>query len=223
MKAVIVILDGLADNKIAELGNKTTFDYAQHPHMDRVAAEGWTGYLDACPDGYTPESMVCILNILGIGKEHYPWSRASFEVLSKGYQLEEDEVVLQCNLAMIDQDNRLSSFNGGLLSKQQMKNAADMVSIADSEYKFLHLADYRNLIVFQKQDFRSLDIKTFPPHEHIGTNIDKLLSEIFCSSDKAQNFVRQTTQVLQSFGNDTHRYIFYPGGISQKNNLPSFE
>jgi 2,3-bisphosphoglycerate-independent phosphoglycerate mutase len=222
MKAMLVVIDGLADNKIAGLGNRTTFASASHRYMDRLASEGFYGYLDACPAGYVPESMVCILNLLGISKEFYPTGRASLEALSAGYPLGEDEVVLRCNLVSVDNKNRLSSFNGGSLTKREMKRASEHMAKAVSQFKFIPLADYRNLLILEKKYFTCLDAAASPPHECLGENMEELLTDIFSSSEMIKDFINSSGKILREFNNKEHNYLFYPWGISSVNHLPSF-
>lgn len=223
MKAVLVVIDGLADNKISGLDNKTTFAYARHKNMDRLADEGVCGYLDLCPEGYTPESMVCILNLLGVKEEYYPPGRSSLEALSAGYSLGEDEVALRCNLAAIDEENGLSSFNGGALSKEEMAEASRLMAEVTSSLRFLPLAEYRNLIILEKKEFTNLGFPTYPPHESLGKNVEELLADLFSSSKIIKDFVCSSAEVLRRFQERGQKYIFYPWGLSQRSRFPDFK
>jgi 2,3-bisphosphoglycerate-independent phosphoglycerate mutase len=223
MKAVLVVIDGLADNRIAGLGDRTTFASAKHRYIDGLAREGFYGYLDACPQGYVPESMVCILNLLGISKEFYPPGRSSLEVLSAGYPLAEDEVVLRCNLISIDNQKRLISFNGGSLTREEMEKASEYITKAVSKVKFIPLADYRNLLVLKKKYFTHLNVTPSPPHENLGESIEKLIAPICSSSEIIKDFFYSSAQVLRAFKDPEHNYLFYPWGISPGNHLPSFQ
>ncbi|MEG1241891.1 MAG: phosphoglycerate mutase, partial [Oscillospiraceae bacterium] len=49
MKYVLVIGDGMADNPVPELGNKTPLQYAAIPHIDSLAARGEMGSVKNCP------------------------------------------------------------------------------------------------------------------------------------------------------------------------------
>ena len=40
MKTLIILGDGMADEPIAELGNKTPLQYAHTPYMDKLASLG---------------------------------------------------------------------------------------------------------------------------------------------------------------------------------------
>lgn len=126
-----------------------------------------------------PESMVCILNLLGIRKEFYPSGRAALEILSLGYPLGQDEVVARCNLVVADHRRRLVSFNGGSLNNAEMEEASRLMVRAASPVRFLPLAGYRNLLVLKKDQLTRPDAPTFPPHESLGENVDSLLAALF--------------------------------------------
>lgn len=223
MKAILVVLDGLADSRISEWDHQSTFARARHRNMDRLAAKGIQGCFNTCPAGYTPESMVCILTLLGISEDLYPLSRASLEILSHGYALKEDEVVLRCNLITVDQNNRLASFNGGTLTRDEMRKAADLMALEASNVKFLPMADYRNLLVLKKENFTRLQAATFPPHEYLGHNALELLSDTFSASPLIQDFVYTSAQILSRFQQADYRYLLYPWGLSLSHQFPGFK
>jgi 2,3-bisphosphoglycerate-independent phosphoglycerate mutase len=74
-----------------------------------------------------------------------------------------------------------------------------------------------------KSDFNSFECKTYPPHEYIGENLSFLLSEIYSSSHVLKDFLQESNKVLNKYSDPKLRYYFYPWGISQKTELPSFE
>lgn len=213
MKTIMIILDGLADEPIKDLGYKTSYDYAKHENLDVLAAKGFKGHFNACPQGYPPESMNCILNLLGIPQEHFPKSRAALELLAHGHILGEDEVVLRCNLVAVE-DKKLISFNGGTLTKKEMKKASEDAGRIEPSINFIHLSGYRNLLVINKKDFNSLDCLTYPPHEFLGENIESLLGELRRSSEVLDKFVSKS---------EVGQYIFYPWGIAGNSILPTFK
>ena len=54
MKTLLILGDGMADEPIAELGNKTPLQYAHTPYMDKLASLGITGRLKTETDGFHP-------------------------------------------------------------------------------------------------------------------------------------------------------------------------
>ena len=67
MKYVLVLLDGMADYKLDELGGKTPVQAADTPAMDVIASRSEIGRVRTVPDGYKPGSDVANLEI---GRAH---------------------------------------------------------------------------------------------------------------------------------------------------------
>lgn len=222
MKAILVIIDGLGDDKIEEFGNKTPYEYAGTPCMERLASQGKSGCFEVCPPQFTPESMVCILNLLQLDRRFFTGGRAYFELLSHGYAINDEQIVLRCNLAAADQNNSLVSFNGGSLNSNDIEQISKQIK-SNSSTQFIHLSGYRNLIIMNKSDFKNLECKTFPPHEFVGENLSFLLSDIYSSSAVLTNFLQESNNVLSKFNDPKYRYYLHPWGISKKTELPSFE
>ena len=55
MKYVVLLGDGMADEKIAALDNKTPLQYANTPHMDYLAARSVIGMAGTVPEGFQPQ------------------------------------------------------------------------------------------------------------------------------------------------------------------------
>jgi 2,3-bisphosphoglycerate-independent phosphoglycerate mutase len=56
MKYIIILGDGMADEPIGRLGNKTPLQAADTPCMDELALRGRSGLLDTIPEGMTREA-----------------------------------------------------------------------------------------------------------------------------------------------------------------------
>ena len=54
MKYVVVLGDGMADEPIAELGNKTPLEYANTPTMDLLSKKAEIGLVHTIPEGMNP-------------------------------------------------------------------------------------------------------------------------------------------------------------------------
>jgi len=65
MKYLIILGDGMADEPIAFLGNKTPLQAANTPSIDKIAVLGRSGMLDTIPEGFLPGSEIANLSVLG--------------------------------------------------------------------------------------------------------------------------------------------------------------
>ena len=67
MKYLIILGDGMADEPMASLGNKTCLQVANIPNIDKVAALGRNGMLDTIPDGF-PAKLANAMSVHSINQ-----------------------------------------------------------------------------------------------------------------------------------------------------------
>lgn len=222
MRSLMVIIDGLGDDPIPVWNGLTPFDYAEHKNIDYLVKCGIRSDISVCENDLVPESLSCILRLLGVSREDFPTNRAYLELLAHERDISEYEMVLRCNLVSVDENNVLVSFNGQGLSPQDMLEAAESCNEFWQGIEFLHLSMYRNLLILDK-DRRILDdCVIMPPHESMGENINVLLSEIKKKSLLLKNFIDATAKKLAKFNHNGIRYMLYPWGASERKTLPEF-
>ncbi|GAA3526829.1 2,3-bisphosphoglycerate-independent phosphoglycerate mutase [Amycolatopsis ultiminotia] len=83
MPIVLVVLDGLGDRPIAELGDRTPAEAAWTPNLDRLAAAGATGWHLPFGWGRAPSSELAHWSMFGFGDVVFP-GRAVLEALGAG-------------------------------------------------------------------------------------------------------------------------------------------
>src|SRR4051812_11189999 len=99
----MIIIDGMGDEPLPELGGRTPLEAAFAPNIHYIANKGQIGQLKTTFTGFPIESMVCIMGLLGYEPEqYYPCGRASFEAMAKGIPLRPTDVVLRCNTVTVD-------------------------------------------------------------------------------------------------------------------------
>lgn len=221
MRSLLVLIDGLGDEPIATFGGLTPFEKAIHPHIDSLAAAGTLSAVSICENDITPESCSCILRLLGVDKKNMPHNRAYMELLAQGRDISEYEMVLRCNLVAVDDADRLAAFNGQGLSASEMEQAAAVCDAILKDVEFIHLSEYRNLLILNREQ-EILDCAVQPPHESIGENAEKMLADL-CGKSLALNyFLQEAEKRLASFNKNGLRYMLYPWGASAREELPSF-
>lgn len=213
MKTILIILDGISEDECKELNNMTPLEYANTPTLDKIINEGTHDKTYFYPSNRNPDSLVCILSILGIEESLIPKNRAYLESLAAGISVNDDDIVLRCNLVSIKND-KLESFNARGLTKTKMRDVLENI-ITDENIKFYHMSDYRNLLVMKKNE-EILELEDILPHENLGQNIFDMLKYI-----KNINVLNHFVEENHFEFNDTE-YMFYPWGVSEKTTLPSF-
>ncbi|MCK4804697.1 MAG: phosphoglycerate mutase, partial [Spirochaetes bacterium] len=65
MKYIFLVGDGMSDEPVQALGNKTPLEAADISNMDYLAERGVVGMCKTIPDGMPPGSDVANMSILG--------------------------------------------------------------------------------------------------------------------------------------------------------------
>ena len=104
MKYLVLIPDGMADEKIPSLNNKTPMEAAKKPTMDNLAKKSFIGTVSNVPYGMVPESDTANMAILSFDPKIYSKGRSPLEATSLGIKMADDEVAIRCNLVCISDD-----------------------------------------------------------------------------------------------------------------------
>jgi 2,3-bisphosphoglycerate-independent phosphoglycerate mutase len=172
-KYVIIIPDGAADEPLEQFGNKTVLEAAQTPGMDKVSMLGRQGLVRTVPTDMEPGSDVAQMSLLGYDPRRYYTGRAPIEAVARNIKLSLDDWVFRCNLVTIA-DGEMADHSAGHISTVEADKLIKELDeqLGSTQIRFHTGVSYRHLIVFRQFDF---DVQTYPPHDHIGTAIEKIL------------------------------------------------
>jgi len=101
LKLIYVVIDGMADLPIRELGNETPLGAADTPCMDRLAWNGRTGLMYTVGEGIAPESDVGVISILGYDPFRYSTGRGVLEAVGAGLSMKDGYLAMRCNFATV--------------------------------------------------------------------------------------------------------------------------
>ncbi|ASJ10859.1 phosphoglycerate mutase [Thermococcus sp. P6] len=101
-KGLLVILDGLGDRPVRELGGKTPLEYAETPNMDSLARSGILGQQDPIKPGQPAGSDTAHLSIFGYDPYRVYRGRGFLEALGIGLDLNEDDLAFRVNFATLE-------------------------------------------------------------------------------------------------------------------------
>jgi len=107
MKYLVLIPDGMADEKVEALGNMTPMEKACKPTMDMLAKKSFVGTVSNVPEGMVPESDTANMAILSFDPKIYSKGRSPLEAFSIGIKMADDETAYRCNVVTLteEQDN----------------------------------------------------------------------------------------------------------------------
>jgi len=107
LKLIYVVIDGVADLPIKELGNETPLGFAETPNMDRLAWNGKTGLMYTVGKDIAPESDVGVISILGYDPFKYSTGRGVLEAVGAGLSIKNGDLALRCNFATAGRRNKI--------------------------------------------------------------------------------------------------------------------
>ncbi len=113
MKLIYVVIDGVADLPIKDLGNETPLGVAETPNMDRLAWNGKTGLMYTVGKGIAPESDVGVISILGYDPFKYSTGRGILEAVGAGLSISNGDLALRCNFATLGRRNKIVDRRAG--------------------------------------------------------------------------------------------------------------
>ncbi len=175
MKYVVIVPDGMADEPVKILKNKTPLEEADTPNMDYLAQNGLTGLVKTIPDGMDPGSEIGNLALLGYNPQQCFFGRAPLEAASQDIMLAEDEVAFRCNLVTV-QDDIMMDYSAGHITTKEAAVFIDELNkkLTLPNIKFYLGKSYRHLLILKTKFAKDFfEIHSTPPHNIQGQNIKK--------------------------------------------------
>lgn len=173
MKTIIILGDGMADEPIQALGNKTPLQAAHKPYIDLLAAKGKSGLLDTIPTGFKPGSEIANLSVLGYNVPLVFEGRGSLEAASMDVDIAPGEMAMRCNVICIE-DGKIKNHSAGHISTEEAAELIDFLQkeLGDDIASFYPGVSYRHLLKI-KGGNKNLDCTA--PHDVIGTPFEDVL------------------------------------------------
>ena len=187
MKYILIIGDGMADNPVPALDNKTPLQHAAIPVMDALAAKGEVGSVVNCPAGLPAGSDTAILSIFGADPNLCYTGRSPLEAAATGIQLQPGDVSYRCNMVALEDsdlpfaEKKILSHSGGSIEGDQ---SIQLITDLFQDPTFAAAAKEAGMVVHPAASFRHIAVQSgasitgislLPPHDHLGEVIGPLL------------------------------------------------
>ncbi len=126
MKYLVLIPDGMADERVPSLNDKTPMEAAKKPCMDKLAKDALVGLVSNVPAGMVPESDTANMAILSFDPKTYSKGRSPLEAVSMGLTMTPDEVAYRCNVVTLSEE-------GDYDDKIMLDHSADEITTAEAD------------------------------------------------------------------------------------------
>lgn len=178
MKYIVVLGDGMADEPIESLGDKTPLEAAVTPVMDELAAKSEIGLVHTIPEGMKPGSDTANLSVMGYDPKQYYTGRSPLEALSIGVPMKDTDVALRCNIVTVSEEEpyeekTILDHSSGEISTEEAAELLEAVKkeLENDIYKFYVGTSYRHCLIWQEGKV----VELTAPHDVLGQVIGQYL------------------------------------------------
>ncbi|HOO79909.1 MAG TPA: cofactor-independent phosphoglycerate mutase [Lachnospiraceae bacterium] len=196
MKYIVVLGDGMADEPIESLGNKTPLEYASTPVMDSLSKKSEVGLVQTIPEGMKPGSDTANLSVLGYDPSIYYSGRSPLEALSIGVPMKEDDIAIRCNIVTLSDDEvpfeekTIIDHSSGEISTKDCAVLLKEVQkvLQDEIYQFYVGTSYRHCLIWNQGSVLELT----QPHDVLGQQIGQYLP----TDERLNSMMRKSYEIL---------------------------
>ncbi len=235
MKYLVLIPDGMADEKIEALGGLTPMQKANKPMIDALAKKSLVGTVSNVPEGMVPESDTANMAILSFDPKVYSKGRSPLEAMSMGLVMTPEDTAYRCNVVTLTED-------GEYEDKIILDHSADEITTAEADELIKTLQDklgtdfrtfytgvsYRHCILWKNGDDRYNFMR---PHDILGKRIGEYLPKAEDGGAEFLDIMKKSFDILDHHPvNEARRarglkpansiWLWSPG---KKPQLPSFK
>jgi 2,3-bisphosphoglycerate-independent phosphoglycerate mutase len=198
-KLLMIILDGLGDRPIKDLGGKTPLQLAAKSELDWLAANGACGILDPIAPGVCPGSDTSHLALLGYDPFQVYSGRGPFEAAGAGIAVKGGDVAFRCNFATVDRDMRVLDRRAGRIKEGtvELAKSLDGLKIECVDILFKAGTEHRAALVLRGPGL-SADVSDTDPHEE-GYSI--------LESKAIQPGAEKTARIVNEFSRLAHEAL----------------
>lgn len=199
MKYVVILGDGMADEPIESLGNKTILQAADTPFLDMLSKKSEIGMVHTVPDGMAPGSDTANLSVLGYDPKIYYSGRSPLEALSIGVPMTDTDIALRCNIVTISEEegvpyeeqtiidhssSEISTEDCGVLLEAVRKELENDI------FKFYLGTSYRHCTIWRNGSV----VKLTPPHDVLGQKVGPNLPE----TESLREMMKKSYEILKN-------------------------
>jgi 2,3-bisphosphoglycerate-independent phosphoglycerate mutase len=106
-KVIYVVLDGLGDDPLPQLKDRTPLEAANTPNLDALAARGRNGTVYTVGKGIAPESDIAVFSILGYDPRVHHSGRGPMEALGAGMDIRDGDLAYRINFATVENFSKI--------------------------------------------------------------------------------------------------------------------
>ncbi len=199
-KILLLIMDGLGDRAVEELGFKTPLQVAKKPNMDWFARHGSSGRMDVIGPGIRPGSDTSHLAILGYDPYDVYTGRGPFEAAGVGLIGKKGDVAFRCNFATVDDHLNVIDRRAGRIKEPEttelVRGLSD-IKIEGAKVTVREATEHRAVLLLSGKGL-SPRVSDVDPHSLARIkDCSPLVPEARKTAGIVNEFVRQSYRLLK--------------------------
>jgi len=159
-KLLYVCLDGLGDDPVPELDDRTPLEAADTPFLDSLAQKGRTGSVITVGPGIAPESDIAVFAILGYDPRGEHPGRGVVEAVGVGMDFRDGDLAHRVNFATADWPHIVDRRVGrDLTSEESQALAAEVnedLQLPGASFTLRATVEHRGALVIRTDDGTAL-------------------------------------------------------------------
>ncbi|MBZ9569740.1 2,3-bisphosphoglycerate-independent phosphoglycerate mutase [Patescibacteria group bacterium] len=210
MKILLIIIDGLGDESIPQLGNKTPLEVAYTPNLDFLAKNGICGLVEPTFHTAIPTSEESHLALFGYDARAYRIRRGIFTVLGTGMKIKAGDVALRGNFGTVDENkNMIDRRAGRIKNTQPLIESLNGMVIDGVKFLLKPAGEHRVGIILRGRNLSSQISDGDPHYGKLGKRAKKIIP-----LDKSYQ-AKFTAKVLSKFLEKAHQ-VFKDHPLNKK-------
>ncbi|MFQ6074272.1 MAG: alkaline phosphatase family protein [Candidatus Bathyarchaeia archaeon] len=217
LKLIYVVIDGMGDQPIEELGNKTPLEAAETPNMDFLAKNGKTGLMYTVRKGVAPESDVAVISILGYDPFRYSTGRGILEAIGANVTVKDGDLALRCNFATLGRGKQIIDRRAGRdLTTEEAEELSEAVNERvrlesyPVDFEFRNTIGHRAVLVIRSREkpLSSMVTNTDPAYSRMeGLGVAETEAEMIlkkCEPMEETEEARISARLVNEFVEKSH-------------------
>lgn len=212
-----MVIDGMGDLPIEELGKKTPLEAAETPNMDFLAKNGKTGLMYTVRKGVAPESDVAVISILGYDPFKYSTGRGILEAFGADVAVNDGDLALRCNFATLGLGKEIIDRRAGrsvtteeATELSKAVNESVKLESCGVDFDFRNTIGHRGVLVMRSREkpLSSRVTNTDPAYSRIGelgvaeTEVEMVLEK--CEPIDETEEAKISAQLVNEFVEKSH-------------------
>jgi len=163
-----MIIDGMGDRPLKELGYKTPLEAAKTPNMDKMAKMGINGIMDPIKPGIRAGSDTSHISILGYDPYQVYTGRGPFEAAGVGVDVMPGDIAFRCNFSTADANGTITDRRAGRIRNgtEEIAKTINSMDIDENvEIIFKESTGHRAVLVLRGNGLSDNVSDADPKHE----------------------------------------------------------